>query len=224
MPMVVTGIVTPLSALLVFGAMYRSNGHGDVAYLFSGAIVLALLFENLNKVAAHFSFLRETGALQYFASLPIRQSMLVVATVSAFLLLSAPSLAVTAIAGVVVLKVHLVLSPWLVLVLPLAVLPMAAVGAMIGTLTRSPAQSTSMSLLVTMAMAGIGGVMVRPELLPTMLQPLRWIDPAAYASSAVRQVLLGPVTGRLATDLAVLAATTAASFWLVARKLHWRDE
>jgi ABC-2 type transport system permease protein len=49
-----------------------------------------------------------------------------------------------------------------------------------------------------------------------------WASPATYAASALRQTLLGPVTPRLALDLAVLVVIAALLLALVSRKLQWR--
>ena len=48
-------------------------------------------------------------------------------------------------------------------------------------------------------------------------------SPATYAASALRQALLGPLTGQIVLDLAALAGFTAVVLWLVGRKMDWRQ-
>jgi ABC-2 type transport system permease protein len=52
---------------------------------------------------------------------------------------------------------------------------------------------------------------------------LGWLNPATYAASALRQVAIGPLTGRLALDLAALIGRTVLVFGSVGRALDWRQ-
>lgn len=71
-------------------------------------------------------------------------------------------------------------------------------------------------------MLAMGPVLIPPERLPDWLVTLGYASPATYAASALRQVLLGPVTGRLVLDIAALVTIIGLSFWLVNRKMDWR--
>ena len=101
----------------------------------------------------------------------------------------------------------LALHPAILLVV--AALRAAALPA-IGALHRlqpcaRPKKAGSLNLLVTLALTGLGPVIVPPDRLPAVLVLLGRLSPATYAASALRQVLLGPVTGQLPVDLAALA-------------------
>lgn len=80
-----------------------------------------------------------------------------------------------------------------------------------------------MSLLVTLVMLGLGPVLIPPARLPDVMLILGWFSPATYAASALRQALLGPLTEQIVLDLAVLAGVTVVVFWLVGRKMDWRQ-
>ena len=58
---------------------------------------------------------------------------------------------------------------------------------------------------------------------PVLVQFLGRFSPATYAASALRQALVGPLTGRILLDLGVLAGFTAVVFWLVGHKMDWRQ-
>ena len=45
----------------------------------------------------------------------------------------------------------------------------------------------------------------------------------AGKSTLVRHTLIGPVTGELLIDLAVIIACTIVTFWLAAGKIDWRQ-
>ncbi len=167
--------------------------------------------------------MRAMGTFNYFATLPIRRTMLVLATVLSFLVLSLPSLVTTALFGSVFLGVHITPSPVILVVIPLSAIPLAGIGALIGSSVRNPEEAGSISLLTTLVMAGLGPVIVPPDRLPPLLLALGRLSPATYAASAFRQALLGPLTPRIVLDLAVLSGLSVAIFWLVGKKMDWRQ-
>jgi ABC-2 type transport system permease protein len=222
-PMLITGVVTPALGILALGIFARDSGADALAYVLTGNVVLSLLFENQDKVAGHFAFMRLNGSLNYFSTLPVRKHALILAVVLSFLLLSLPSLVVTVFLGSTLLDIPLHVNPIILLVVPVCAVSMAGVGALIGTSVRLPQNAGSVSLLVTFVMLGLGPVVIPPDHLPDVVLFLGRFSPATYGASAMRQVLLGPLTGQIALDLAALAGFTLVSLWLVGRKMDWRQ-
>jgi ABC-2 type transport system permease protein len=140
----------------------------------------------------------------------------------AFLLLSMPSLAITSLVGILFLHVKLSPSPVICLVIPLVAVPLAGIGALIGTVAHTPEEAGSISMVLTFLMTGLGPVIFPPDRLPEVLVKLGWLSPATYAASALRQSLLGPITPRIVIDLVVLCGLAATTLWLVSRKMDWR--
>jgi ABC-2 type transport system permease protein len=221
--MIILGMVAPLGSILGLSIFAREAGTTTLAYILTGNVVLALMFENQDKVQSHFAFMRFQGTLDYFATLPIHRYALILAIVFAFLLLSLPSLVVTVLVGSLVLHLPLTPSPFILLVIPLCAVPMAGIGALIGASARTPQEGGSLSLLVTLVMLGLGPVLIPPERLPELMLTLGRFSPATYAASALRQSLLGPLTNHILLDLAALIGFTVLIFWLVGRKMDWRQ-
>ncbi|MEU4802865.1 ABC transporter permease [Actinosynnema sp. NPDC023587] len=221
--MVVTGMVTPLLSALAMGALAKGSGPAAIAHVLTGSIVLALMFENQNKVAQNFSFMKQVGTLDFLATLPVHRFMVIVATVLAFFVLSLPALVVTVVAGSALLGVTLSVSPLVVLVIPLCVLSLAGIGAFIGITARTPEEAGSLTLMATILMLFAGPVVLPPDRLPEWLLRLSDFSPSSYAADAVRQVLIGPVTGRLWLDAGVLAALAALALWFTGFKMQWKS-
>lgn len=70
----------------------------------------------------------------------------------------------------------------------------------------------------------LGPVIVPPDRLPGFMVFLGHFSPATYAASALRQVMVGPVTARLLVDLLVLCAVTAASLVWVSWRMGRQEE
>jgi ABC-2 type transport system permease protein len=164
------------------------------------------------------------GGLDFFATLPVSKFALILAVVLGFLLLSLPSIVVTAGLGALILDIPLALSPLVLLVIPTCAVPLAGVGAIIGIRARNPQESGAINLLVTLALAGLGPVVIPPDRLPEWLVLIGRLSPATYAASALRETLLGPVSAVLLTDLLALTGFGLVSFWLVGRFLDWRQQ
>jgi ABC-2 type transport system permease protein len=221
--MLITATVAPLLSTLALGVFGRDSGQETLVYILTGNVVLALMFGNLNNVEGHFGYMRFNGILDYFATLPIQKHVLILAVLLSFFLLSLPSLAITVLLGSLLLGVPVTFSPVLLIVVPLCAIPMAGIGALIGASTRTQHEAGSLSLIVTMVMTGLGPVVIPPNRLPKVTLFLGRFSPATYAASALRQALLGPLTGQIVLDLAFLAGFTVIVFWLVGRKMDWRQ-
>jgi ABC-2 type transport system permease protein len=216
-------MVAPVASIAAL-TTYAGNHNKDLSnHIVVGAIILALLFQNLNQVAGNFAFMKANGTLDFFAAQPVSRILLAIATVCAFSLLSLPALLVTMVAGLLIVHVTLSLSPLVLIVLPLCVIPAAGIGATIGSIANTIEEATSASLVVTFLMAGLGAVLLPASRLPAVFKAVGWFNPAVYAASALQEVLFGPVTARVAVDIGALAAFGAATLFLLFRKMPWRQ-
>jgi ABC-2 type transport system permease protein len=222
--LVLTGTITPMLGIVALGVFAHNAGRETQAYILTGNVVLSLMFGNLEKVQSRFVYMRFTGALDYFATLPVQRYMLILAILFSFLLLSLPSLIVTIIFGSLFLGIPLALNSLILVTVPLCAIPLAAIGALIGTSARTPESAGSISLLVTFLLVGLGPVVIPPNHLPRLMILLGYLSPATYAASALRQTLLGPLTGEIVIDLALLAAFGIVSLWVVGRRMDWRQK
>jgi ABC-2 type transport system permease protein len=211
--MLIIATIAPLLSIVALGVFARDAGPEALRYVLTGNVVMALMFGIMGNVQSRFNFMRVMGGLDFFATLPVSKFALILAVVLGFLLLSLPSIVVTAGLGALILGVPLSISPLILLVVP----------AIIGIRGRTPQESGAINLLVTLVLAGLGPVLIPPERLPDWLVAVGRASPATYAASALRETLLGPVTAALAVDLLALCSFGLVSFWLVGRYLDWRQ-
>ncbi|MBD2463102.1 ABC transporter permease [Oscillatoria sp. FACHB-1407] len=217
--MALTATISPVLSIVALGSFAPRNDVEAVNAILSGSLVMSLMFSNLGNVSTRFTYMRFSGALDYYATLPIRRSLLIIAVVLAFFLLSLPSLFVTIVFGTWFLDLPLNLHPLIVLVIPLCVLPLAGVGAAIGANAPNPEVGGGLTLLVTMLALFVGPVLLPVSRLPDVVQIVGCFSPATYAASALKQTLLEPLTHRIIVDFIVLISFSLLSFWLVVRKL-----
>ena len=219
---VVVSALVPLFSMVGLSVYARDLGSEALHTVFSGSLVMSLMFGNLSNIQSHLVFMRFQGTLEYFATLPIHKHTLMLAIIIAFFLLSFPALLTLLIIGSALLEISLAPHPLLLLVIPLCVLPMSAVGALIGVSVRNPQEGGSLSVLTTFLLAGLGPVLFPAERLPGLLNHIGVINPAARAASALRQTLIGPRSEQIALDLTILFGFTLCIFYVVGKKLDWR--
>ena len=184
---VVAGAVVPLFGMIGLSIYARDLGPEVLKTVFSGSLVMSLMLGNLGHIQSHVVFMRFQGTLEYFATLPIHKHALMLAVIIAFFLLTLPALLTLLIIGSALLRISLAPHPLLLLVIPLCVLPMSAVGALIGLSAASPQQGSSLSVLTAFLFAGLGPVLFPAERLPDILRLIGVVNPAARAASALRQ-------------------------------------
>jgi ABC-2 type transport system permease protein len=218
------GTVTPIFSLLALGLFARDSGREMLMYVVTGNIVISLLFGTMTSVESRVSWLRFQGGLDYVATLPVRRSAFVLAMVAAFLLLSLPSVVVTAVLGPLLLNAPVHIHPLILLVIPCCTAPLAGVGAALGMTGRTQQQSGNVTFLLMLVMTALGPVVVPPDRLPGIMVFLGYFSPATYAASALRQVMVGPVTARLALDMLVLCGVTALSMAWVGWRMGRQEE
>jgi ABC-2 type transport system permease protein len=219
---IINGALAPLFLILLLGIFANNQERNNLAYILTGNMVVGLLFGTMTRITNRVEFLRFGGGLDFFATLPVQRFLFVFAMVAAFLVFSLPSLVVTLIIGTVWLRLPLTLHPLLLLVIPLCTIPLAGVGVFLGLIGRSWGEASSWGFVVSLLFSLLGPVMIPPHRLLATLIWLGRFSPATYAASAMRQVVIGPVTAQLFVDLVVLGGMSALLLWLVERKLSWR--
>lgn len=222
--MIVLSTIAPLVGMLALSTFARDAGSQAMSYILTGNIVLALMFGIMDKVQSHFIYMRLMGTLDFFATLPIRKSALIIAVLGAFFLLSLPSILITIFLGAWLLQIPLHFHPIILLVIPICTLPLAGIGALIGITARSFAEGGTISTLFSLIMLGLGPVIIPPDRLPRWLTQIGRLSPATYAASALRQALLGSLSSQIWIDLAILSGFGIIAFWLVERKMDWRQK
>jgi ABC-2 type transport system permease protein len=221
--LLLTATLPPLLSILALGIFARDSGPAALSYVLTGNAVISLMFGNMNNVQGHFAFMRFQGVLEYFATLPIRRPMLILAVLLAFFLLHLPAVTVTILLGSFFLRVPLSVHPVILLVIPACAVSLSGIGALVGVQARTPQEADAWSFLGTLIMAGLGPVVIPPDRLPPVLLLLGRLSPATYAASALRQALLGPLTGQIVVDLLVLVGLGGVTFWIVGHRMDWRQ-
>ncbi|MFC9854727.1 ATP-binding cassette domain-containing protein [Streptomyces prasinus] len=217
------GFLMPLA--MVFGLSRIGTapaGSESMLYIVSGAAVFALATEGIATLAQRIGHLKSQGQMLYYASLPISKASFVAALVCARLVLVAPGLLTPVLAAKYLFGADVVLSPVLLLVLPLSALALAALGMTIGSLIDDVELTVVVTNLLVFVLLLASPVLMPPEALPAPLRLAGFLLPPTYAADGLRLSLAGDLGPALLLDLLVLTAMAAAGLAAAARWLRWR--
>ncbi len=222
-PLVLTGILLPVTLIVLLRYVAGADAAASrYAHILTGNLTVALMFTNMRRMATRFAWLREAGTLDYYATLPVQRSLVVVAVLGAFFLLSLPALLITMGFSSFFLPVTLRVHPLLVGVGPLTALSLAGLGAYVGVAARTAEEAQTYSQALLFLFLALGPVLIPSANLPRWMQIAGWFNPATYGASALQQVLLGPITVRLWLDVGLLLSLAMLSLYFADRKLDWR--
>jgi lipooligosaccharide transport system permease protein len=120
---------------------------------------------------------------------------------------------------------HMVQSPWAILVVPLAIIPgvlFSAISICFASIARAMSQFSYFFNLVINPMFWFGGAFFPFEQLPRWAQVLGWFIPLAHVTSLYRGLLSGHLHGSMLIDIAWLSVVTVAFYWLALRGMNRR--
>jgi ABC-2 type transport system permease protein len=171
------GIMVLLRGVVDIGN--RTTGEQVVA----GSAVLVVAFVALNLLAQRFGELRAAGALDYYRTLPVPGSAVVLGTAASYATFAVPGMVVTAVVGIVLYGLPF---GGLWLLAPVAVLAggsLAGLGAAIGLLAPKAELATVAGQLGMTAALFLG--IIPSGRLPLALRPIRDLVPSTYAADAL---------------------------------------
>ncbi|MDQ1014252.1 ABC transporter ATP-binding protein/permease [Streptomyces afghaniensis] len=219
----VFGIFMPLT--MVFGFSRIGSGLTDqssLLYIASGSGVFSIAALGTTAIAQRIGAIKAEGSMMYYASLPISKVAFVTAFVAARLLLIAPGLVTSLLAVELLYDIQLTLSPTLLFVYPLTVLPLAALGLVIGSLIDKIELISIVTYMLNFLLLLGAPLLIPMESLPLALRVISYAMPTSYGADAIRHSVTGDIDGTFALDVAVLAVASVASLWIADRALRWR--
>lgn len=213
------GIVVLLKGLV--------DSHSDLTEqsIIAGSSVTVVSFVALNLLAQRFGALKASGALDYFAALPIRPIAVVTATAAAWASFTVPGSILVAVGGAVFYRLP-VAHVWLIVpVVVLAGISLAGLGATLGLLASKQEIATVGGQLGMSAVMFLG--LVPADRLPEVLRAVRAVVPSTYAVDAFaesfhRHPHWAGIGGDLGVCVGVCFLALALATWAFRRAAYAR--
>jgi ABC-2 type transport system permease protein len=214
-----------LPAAMIFAIGHIGSGLMDEnsqIYIITGTVILAVTTEGLGGMASRIGSMRRDGIILYYSSLPISKSAFLFSVVLSRLMNVIPGVIIPLILGPTLFHVHIQITLWLVLLLPLIMISQSIFGLALGVAITN----TDIMLTIVSALQGIV-VLIAPIFipiasLPLPLQILGYCFPPTYAADVLRHALTGSIDTAFYTDILILFVFSVVGLVVVNRRLRWR--
>lgn len=215
-------LVVPLA--LVFSAKSLiGTVHTDRAiFLLGGNMAMSIAFGPTTFLIGKLGWARQSREFDYWIALPVPKLVVVITIISMALLFALPGLLGSYFFGSLLLGLPLTGAWALIFLIPLGVLPLAGVGAFLGTIAPNGQTAGLMSNVVLIVVGFLSPMFIPPEQLPGILQITSLFVPTTYVADSFRSALGAQFGPRFAFDIIVLVLCSVVCLVFAHWKMEWR--
>ena len=222
-PYLIVSSAMPLGiAVLMRAIMTEKQVQEFGEQIVAGSAVLAIAMTAIVMLAQRIAALRESGGLDFYATLPVKRWMLVLSILLSFAIFSLPGTLIVSVLGALLFDLSLAALWAAVPVWALGSFALAGVGVAVGLAAPDEQLAGMYSNLAMMAVLFLG--IIPTERLPEWLGPVRAVLPSTYAVDALKPGLGGAFTTGQVWDLLLLAVFGTLFFWAVRGPLWPKPE
>lgn len=187
----------------------------------AGSAVLAIAMTAIVMLAQRVAALKESGALDYYSTLPVSRGAVIASILISFAIFALPGTLIVTSLGALLFDLSLAALWTAVPVWALGSFALAGVGVVLGFGAPDEQLAGMYSNLAMMAILFLG--ILPGAVIPGWLEPVKAVLPSTYAVNALKPGLDGVYSGGQLWNLAILAGFGALSFWAVRGPL-WPQE
>ncbi len=219
-PLLFVAAFQSIGLLLLLRGVVDSGNETTAQQVVAGSTVLVVAFVALNLLAQRFGAMRASGALDYYLTVPVPSSAVVLGTAASYAAFAVPGTIVTAVVGALVYDLPFNRMWLLVPVVILAGAALAGVGALLGLLAPRAELATVGGQLGMSAVLFLD--IIPADRLPLVLRGIRAILPGTYGADVLAlgfraHVRWGEVGIDLLICLLVAIVSLAAGGWALRR-------
>jgi ABC-2 type transport system permease protein len=213
-PYLIVSSVMPLGiAVLMRAVMDERTVDEYGVQIVAGSVVLAIAMTAVVMLAQRMASLRESGALDFYDTLPVSRGAVVTSVLLSFAVFSLPGTIIVTTLGARMFDLSLGALWATVPVWAIGSFALAGFGVLIGFAAPDEQLAGMYSNLAMMAILFLG--ILPNDTLPAWARPIRVVLPSTYAVDALKPGLLGRPDTLQVTDLLLLAVFGTLFFWAV---------
>ena len=195
-----------------------------IDFLIPGLIGFAILISPMFSLVNISSEYKKTKIFKQLSLTPLTKMEWLVSKVMWYIVLGAFSFLLMVGVGIFLYGAHITLTVWLIPFLILGPTLFAALGMLVGTVTKNPETAGVIGNIVTFPMMFLSGTFFPISIMPQYLQTIAHVLPLFYIIEGLNNVMVyANYTGAI-IDLAVVAVITAVIFVLAVRLFKWRED
>jgi ABC-2 type transport system permease protein len=195
-----------------------------IDFLVPGLIGFAILISPMFSLVNLSSEYKKTKLFKQLSLTPLTKIEWLASKVMWYIVLAALGFLLMAGAGIFLFGAHITLTVWLIPFLILGPTLFAALGMLVGTVTKNPETAGIIGNIVTFPMMFLSGTFFPISTMPQYLQNIAHVLPLFYIIGGLNNVMVyANYTGAI-IDLAVVAVITAVISVTAVRLFKWRED
>ncbi len=195
-----------------------------IDFLIPGLIGFAILTSPMFSLVNISSEYKKTKLFKQLSLTPLTKMEWLTSKVIWYIVLTVAGFLLMVTVGIAAYGAHVTLSPWLIPFLILGPMLFAALGMLVGTVTKNPETAGVIGNIVTFPMMFLSGTFFPISIMPTYLQTFAHVLPLFYIIEGLNNVMVYGNIGGALIDMAVVLAITAVIFILAVRLFKWRED
>ena len=195
-----------------------------IDFLIPGLIGFSILTSPMFSLVNISSEYKKTKLFKQLSLTPLTKIEWLTSKVLWYIVLTAVGFLLMVGVGVFAFGAHVTLSLGLIPFLVLGPMLFAALGMLVGTVTKSPETAGVIGNIVTFPMMFLSGTFFPISTMPQYLQTIAHVLPLFYIIEGLNNVMVYANTSGALIDFAVVAVITAIIFGLAVKLFKWRED
>lgn len=217
------GLLLPIGIIFFLQSVGLVKSPGQAIFLLGGNMATSIAFGPTNFLISKIGWAKQINEFDYWIALPLAKFTLVFAIITVSLLFALPGLLGIYVMGSLLFGLplaahHLLLLP----LIPLCVLPMTALGTLIGCYTPNGQTANMVGNVVLVFVGFLSPMMIPANVLPLPLQIIARFVPTTYIADAFRAVLSNQMNLNFTFDIGILVFFSVFFLTLSYIFLDWR--
>ena len=195
-----------------------------IDFLVPGLIGFAILVSPMFSLVNISSEYKKTKIFKQLSLTPLTKIEWLSSKVMWYIALGAFSFLLMVGVGIFLYGANITLTVWLIPFLILGPMLFAALGMLVGTVTKNPETAGVIGNVVTFPMMFLSGTFFPISIMPQYLQTIAHVLPLFYIIEGLNNVMVYANYSGAIIDLAVTAVITAVFFALAVKLFKWRED
>jgi ABC-2 type transport system permease protein len=195
-----------------------------IDFLIPGLIGFSILTSPMFSLVNISSEYKKTKLFKQLSLTPLTKMEWLISKMLWYIVLTIAGFLLMVGVGIFAFGAHVMLTPWLIPFLVLGPMLFAALGMLVGTVTKNPETAGVIGNIVTFPMMFLAGTFFPISGMPTYLQTFAHALPLFYVIEGLNNAMVyGNIEGAI-IDIAVLGIITVVIFALAVKLFKWRED
>lgn len=195
-----------------------------IDFLIPGLIGFSILTSPMFSLVNISSEYKKTKLFKQLSLTPLTKMEWLISKMMWYIVLTTAGFLLMVGVGVFAYGAHVTLTVWLIPFLVLGPMLFAALGMLVGTVTKNPETAGVIGNVITFPMMFLAGTFFPIAIMPTYLQNIAHVMPLFYIIEGLNNVMVySNYTGAI-VDIAIVSVITVVLFILAVRLFKWRED